>query len=113
VFVHIVEDDEAVADALSMVLCELDYHPTVYRDGETFLAEAAVSAADVVILDLGLPGMSGTDVARRLSAQITPPRIIAISGKPKARIALQMRDFPGLTLLRKPLSIQALVNAVA
>ena len=111
--VYIVEDDEAVADALAIVLGELDYHTTVYNDGETFLAEAAVSAEDLIILDLGLPGMSGVDVASHLNSLTTPPRIIAISGKPQARLNRHIQKLPGMTVLRKPLSIEALADAVS
>ncbi len=111
--IHIVEDDEAVADALSIVLGELDHHPTVYKDGETFLAEASVSSADLVILDLGLPGMSGADVAHRLKARPVQPRIVAISGKSRARLNRDMQDLPDLKVLRKPLSMETLAEAVA
>ncbi|QDG78791.1 response regulator [Labrenzia sp. PHM005] len=111
--VHIVEDDEAVADALAIVLGELNYHPAVYSDGETFLTEAEVSADDLVILDLGLPGMSGVEVARQLNSRTEPPRIIAISGKPQARLNRHMQNLPGMTVLRKPLSIETLADAVS
>lgn len=111
--VHIVEDDEAVADALSTVLSVLGYHPVVYMDGETFLAEASVSADDLVILDLGLPGVSGAEVARELKNRSIVQKIILISGKSKTRLDQHIREFPDMPLLRKPLSMQALADAVA
>ncbi|XYK82008.1 MAG: response regulator [Labrenzia sp.] len=111
--VHIVEDDRAVADALYIVLGELGYLPAVYSDGETFLAKATVSANDIVLLDLGLPGMSGVDVAHRLNARTGAPRIIAISGKSRAGLNMHLRDLPDMPLLRKPLSMETLAEAVA
>jgi len=113
VIVHIVEDDEAVADALSTVLGVLGYQPAVYSTGETFLSDAFVASDDLVILDLGLPGMSGIDVAQHLRSLPVLPRIILVSGKPQARLDRHMRGLADLPLLRKPLSIDTLAEAVA
>jgi len=112
VVVHIIEDDEAVADALSIALGDLDHQPVTYRDGETFLAEAAPSKDDWVIIDLGLPGRSGAEIVRDLMALSDPPSILAISGKPRVKLLSQLRDLPGLRVLRKPLSIEMLTAAM-
>jgi FixJ family two-component response regulator len=108
VIVHIVEDDDAVADALAIVLQELDHHPVTYRDGETFLASSVPSAEDLVIVDLGLPGRSGAEVVQELLERTDPPSIVAISGKSRSSLQQQLRDLPDLTVLRKPLSIDML-----
>ncbi|MHA7773974.1 response regulator [Roseibium sp. M-1] len=113
VVVHIVEDDAAVADALAMVLEDLDHQPVTYGDGESFLARAAPAAGDWVIVDLGLPGRSGADVVRELMKLPVPPSILAISGKPHVSLLQHMRGLPGLTVLRKPLSIDMLTAALA
>jgi CheY-like chemotaxis protein len=51
-------------------------------NGPTALAKARTDKADVVVLDLGLPGMSGYDVARQLSDHRTrqTPLLIAVTG---------------------------------
>lgn len=110
--VHIVEDDAAVADALCVALADLNHSPRVYPDGETFLAQASLSACHCVIVDLGLPGMSGSELVNMLSEQAKPPKIIAISGKPRVKLLQHMRAVPGLTVLRKPLSIDMLSEAI-
>lgn len=111
--VFIVEDDLAVADALSTALSNLDYTTAIYHDGETFLNEADPACEDVVLLDIGLPGMTGMEVAQLLSARARAPRVIAISGKPRFDLQQHLRSFPELTVLRKPLSVAALAAAVA
>jgi len=113
VVVHIIEDDEAVADALAIALGDLDHHPVTYRDGETFLAGAEPAHDDWVIVDLGLPGRSGTEIVRELMKRANPPGILAISGKPRAKLLHQLRDLPNLTVLRKPLSIEMLTAAMS
>ncbi len=111
--VHIVEDDDAVADALAIALENMDHHPKTYSDGETFLSCASWSAGDWVIVDLGLPGISGSDLVRQLNEQPDPPRVVAITGKPYVSLVRLLRDLPGLTILRKPLSIEMLFAALA
>lgn len=111
--VHIVEDDAAVADALAMVLEDLEHRPIVYPDGETFLENAKISGRDWVIVDLGLPGISGADVVRNLNDRHETPGMIAISGKSRSKLIRQLRDMPELQILRKPLSIEMLSSALA
>lgn len=111
--IHIVEDDAAVADALAIALEAQDHRPMTYRDGESFLAEALLTADDWVIVDLGLPGKSGADVVRELLDRPETPGIVAISGKPRTTLLQQIRDLPNLTVLRKPLSIDMVTKALA
>lgn len=110
--VHIVEDDVAVADALAMALEDLDHHPKIYEDGETFLAQAELAEEDWVIVDLGLPGMSGADVVREMTGLSHPPNILAVSGKSRTNILKYVRELPDLRVLRKPLSIDTLAKAM-
>jgi len=49
-------------------------------DGPTGIALAREFAPDVVLLDLGMPGMSGYDVARALRAQGSRQTIVAVTG---------------------------------
>ncbi len=112
VVVHIVEDDEAVADALAMALEDLDHRPRTYPDGETFLARARIATDDWVFVDLGLPGRSGADVIRDLLDSGQPPNIVAISGKSRTNLLRQLRELPDLKVLRKPLSIEMISDAM-
>ncbi|POF32092.1 response regulator [Roseibium marinum] len=111
--VHIIEDDDAVADALSLALEALDRLSRTYPDGETFLAGAELTSEDWVIVDLGLPGVSGTEIVRMLSLMPQPPRVLAISGKTQAKLTQHLRDMPDMKVLRKPLSIEAICAALA
>ena len=60
--VLIVEDEESLADPLAFLLRKEGFEATVVTDGPSALAEFDRSGADIVLLDLMLPGMSGTDV---------------------------------------------------
>ena len=61
--VLLVEDDSAIADPLARALKREGYDVDVYGDGPSALA-GADEGADLVVLDLGLPGMDGLEVCR-------------------------------------------------
>ncbi|WP_067543232.1 response regulator transcription factor [Nocardia crassostreae] len=74
--VLIVEDEESLADPLAFLLRREGFEVTVVGDGPSALAEFDRSGADIVLLDLMLPGMSGTDVCKQLRARGSVPVIM-------------------------------------
>src|SRR5437588_7560421 len=74
--VLIVEDEESLADPLAFLLRKEGFEATVVTDGQTALAEFDRSGADIVLLDLMLPGMSGTDVCKQLRSRSSVPVIM-------------------------------------
>lgn len=74
--VLIVEDEESLADPLAFLLRKEGFEATVVTDGPSALAEFDRSGADIVLLDLMLPGMSGTDVCKQLRARSGVPVIM-------------------------------------
>jgi PAS domain S-box-containing protein len=80
--VLVVDDNADSVDAMAMLLESLGHRVETATRGDTALEKAAASWPEVVLLDIGLPGMSGYDVARALRAMPfpAPPVLIAISG---------------------------------
>ena len=76
----VVEDEESFSDPLSYLLRREGYEVAVATDGHQALAEFERSGADLVLLDLMLPGLSGTEVCRQLRGQSSVP-IIMLTAK--------------------------------
>ncbi len=74
--VLVVEDEESLADPLAYLLRKEGFETTVVADGPSALAEFDRAGADIVLLDLMLPGMSGTDVCKQLRARSSVPVIM-------------------------------------
>src|SRR5260370_41396772 len=74
--VLIVEDEESLADPLAFLLRKEGFEATVVADGPSALAEFERAGADIVLLDLMLPGMSGTDVCKQLRSRSCVPVIM-------------------------------------
>ena len=71
-----IEDDDAIRLALSLALEDEGYEVRQAADGRSGLAEFREHDADLVLLDLRLPDMSGFDVCRALRADSIVPIII-------------------------------------
>ncbi|MGW5071304.1 response regulator transcription factor, partial [Streptomyces cyaneofuscatus] len=66
--VLLAEDDASISEPLARALRREGYEVEVRQDGPTALDAGLQGGIDLVVLDLGLPGMDGLEVARRLRA---------------------------------------------
>lgn len=78
----IVEDNEDSAESLKMLLEALGYAAHVARDGEAALSAALALQPEVILMDVGLPGMNGYEAARRIRRQSVNRNmlIVALTG---------------------------------
>ena len=78
--VLVVEDEESYSDALAYMLRKEGFEVSVANDGHAALAEFDKTGADIVLLDLMLPGIPGTEVCRQIRATSNVP-VIMVSAK--------------------------------
>ena len=78
----VVDDSKDAADSLAQLLSLLGHEVRVAYDGPTALQAAESFLPEVVLLDIGLPGMDGYEVARTLRDQVglRDARLIAATG---------------------------------
>lgn len=76
----VVEDEESFSEALSFMLRREGYEVAVASDGNKALEEFDNNGADLILLDLMLPGVSGTEVCRQIRAKSLVP-IIMVTAK--------------------------------
>ena len=78
--VLVVEDEDSFSDALSFMLRREGYEVFVASDGNAAVSEFDKHGADLVLLDLMLPGISGTEVCRIIRGKSSVP-IIMVTAK--------------------------------
>jgi CheY-like chemotaxis protein len=80
--VLVVDDNKGAAEMLTLMLRQDGHEVRVAHDGPGALREARAFSPEVVLLDIGLPGMSGYEVARRLVGDNGAPHplLVAITG---------------------------------
>lgn len=77
--VLIVDDQPETAESLAELVRLWGHTVTIATDGPSALAAVAGDAPDVVVLDIGLPGMDGYEVARRLRARPGGERLVLLA----------------------------------
>jgi FixJ family two-component response regulator len=110
--VAILDDDQSVRTAISRVLNASGMEATSYASSMELLNAVGEKAPDCVVLDLQMPGMTGTDVLHYFThAGIRTPIIIVTAhdelGSPEACFAAGATAY-----LRKPLDADELIRAI-
>ena len=77
----IVEDEPSLAEPLSFLLRKEGYETEIADDGKVALAAFDRAGADLVLLDLMLPGLSGTEVCRELRTRSAVPKSSKMASK--------------------------------
>jgi signal transduction histidine kinase len=78
--VLVVDDNRDAADSISMLLQTHGHDVRTAYEGEAALSVAASFPADLVLLDIGLPGMNGYEVARQLRSRNAAVQLVALTG---------------------------------
>ncbi len=113
--VLVVDDNADAADSLVALLEALGHTTSVARDGPEGLRLALEAQPDLVLLDIGLPGMSGYEVARaiRRNQGVRQIVLIALTGWGAQSDQQQSHEAGFDQHLTKPVSLEALEQALA
>ena len=112
--VLVVEDEAAIAETIVYALQTEGFHPVWKTTGREALAAAAAQTIALVILDVGLPDMSGLDVCRELQRRAAIPVIFltARSGEVDRIVGLELGADDYLAKPFSPRELTARVRAV-
>jgi PAS domain S-box-containing protein len=112
--VLVVDDNEDAAASLALLLQSLGHETAVAKDGAEALRLAQEFRPDIVLLDIGMPGMDGYEVARRLRDLRggRPVRVVAITGWGQEADRERSRQAGFDLHLVKPLDPQDLAQAL-
>nr|MBA2320845.1 response regulator [Deltaproteobacteria bacterium] len=113
--VLVVDDNVDAAEAIALMLGLEGHAVRVAHDGRSALALAAEEAPDVVLLDIGMPGMNGYEVARELRDRAARPRpfLVALTGWGADSDRSRSRDAGFDEHLVKPVDVHDLVALLA
>ncbi len=110
--VLVVDDDADLRRLLELQLRQHGMEVVTADSGASGLQAAATSAADVVLLDLGLPDMNGLDVLRALRVQGHPSAVVVMTGRPTYEAAVAALKEGADNFITKPLDPDLLVQLV-
>ena len=112
-FVHIIDDDEAVRESLGDLLRSMDYQAALYASAAEFLDVALPDAPACLVLDIRLPGTSGLELQEYLRRVNIRLPIILMTGFGDIAMSVKGMKAGAVDFLTKPIRYQDLLDAVA
>ncbi len=104
----IIEDEYALAAALSTVVRRVDATPVVAASGQSGIDKLASQSFSLVLLDVGLPDISGLKVLEKIQKLPKPPPVIIITAHGTLDTALEARRLGAREYFLKPLDLAAI-----
>ncbi len=108
----VVDDEVRLTRHVASALTEADHDPVVVHDGEAALPTARLSKFDLIILDVGLPGVDGFQVLRRLRALHISTRVIMLTARGELSDRVTGLQLGADDYLPKPFAMQELLARV-
>ena len=110
--IAIVDDDESVREATTSLLKSNGLRAETFSSAEEFLKSPLVENTKCLLLDLGMPGMNGLELQRRLAAEGRRIPIIFITAHDNIESRREAMRAGAVDFLPKPFSEEALLNAI-
>ena len=108
----VVEDEEAIADALVHILNKNKYIANACYDGEEGLDNALTGIYDLIILDIMLPKMNGLDVLANLRKQGISCPVILLTAKDEVSDKVKGLDYGADDYVTKPFAMDELLARI-
>lgn len=110
--VAVVENDTALLKAVGRLLFASGYDVDLFSSAEAYLSRFEQSAAEYLVLDIDLDGMSGLDLQKCLVGAGKAPPIVFITGQDDLPSIGRAIGKGCVAYLHKPFESQALLNAL-
>ena len=108
----VVDDEVRLGRHVASALTEAGHDPVVIHDGATALGEAERKPFDLVVLDVGLPGMDGFEVLKRMRAKNISHRVLMLTARGELNDRVTGLQLGADDYLAKPFAMQELVARV-
>jgi FixJ family two-component response regulator len=110
--ISIVDDDESVREATTGLMQSLGYRAEAFPSAEDFLQSRRLGQTACLIADINMPGMSGLELHRHLSASGKPIPTILITAYPDEAARARALSAGVLCYLSKPFPEDDLLSCV-
>ena len=111
--IAVIDDDQRVLDSLQGLLESTGYSAAVFSSAEEFLESGCAPDSRCVIADIGLPGMNGVSLRRRLKVSQSDLPVILITAQRDAAVLCEVETTDRLRFFEKPFDTGRLLSAIA
>lgn len=106
--VYVIDDEEPVRLSLTKLLRAMGFPSRVFPSATSYLESDALGTGGCLLLDLRMPGMSGSDLLEELHRRDLSAPTIVMTGHADMKSAQRLEAFPLLGFLEKPFSVDQL-----
>lgn len=110
--VHIVDDDDAVRDALQMLMTSENIAAKTYASAEDFITQKNIKKPGCLLLDVRMPGMNGLQLLEQLKKNDISLPVILITGHGDISMAVQAMKDGAADFIEKPFNNERLLNTI-
>jgi|SRR5580698_4642825 FixJ family two-component response regulator len=110
--VAVIDDDESVRESLPDLVRQFGFDVRAFSSAEEFLASDDLDQTRCLILDVGLPGMSGTDLQRELKRRQQETPIVFITASRDEDFRQRVLEQGAVACLFKPFSEADLLESL-
>lgn len=110
--VFVVDDDASVRESIAALLDFAGWRAVTFASAQEFLSYPTARGPSCLVLDVGLPGLSGLDLQARIAADRMDMPIIFISGYGDVPTTVQAMKAGAFEFLTKPFSDDVLLDAI-
>jgi FixJ family two-component response regulator len=110
--VFVVDDDISVRESLELLVHRAGWQPETFESAQEFLVRPRPQVPSCLILDLSLPGISGLDLQKQVSAERPDMPIIFITGCGDVPKSVEAMKAGAVEFLTKPVSQEVLLGAI-
>jgi FixJ family two-component response regulator len=110
--VFVVEDDPSVREALASLIRSAGWNVEVFASAHEFLARPGTDAPSCLVLDVGLPGLSGLDLQARMAELNNDIPIVFITGHGDVPMSVRAMKAGAVEFLTKPFLDQDLLGGI-
>lgn len=111
--VFVIDDDVDLCGTIRRILAPSGYDVLVHHSADDFLAGPERHRSGCVLLDIRMPGLSGSELHRRLVAEGAELAVIIISGHADVSSSVEAMKLGAVDVIEKPFSKESLLAAVA
>jgi two-component system, LuxR family, response regulator FixJ len=110
--IHIIDDDQAMLDSVSLLLIIEGYSVRTYASARGFLDTNKHHACGCVVTDMNLPGMSGLDLLTLMKEQTISLPTIVITAVRDVRLSVNAMKLGAFDFFEKPFDAVALLASI-
>lgn len=111
--VLVADDDPTSLGFFARLLTVSGYRVTTVQDGQAAHDRLSQGDIDVVLSDIGMPGLNGIQLLQAVGASESAPPVVLVTGNPQLETAVQALNGRAVAYLNKPVDMEVLLDSIA